>query len=326
MRVKRLFLFGFLALLATVLIATLTACLGPGANRAPSAALTATPESGYAPLVVRFDARASRDPDGDPLVFAWTFDDADTATGPVVERTFPAGTHTALLEISDGRGGSDVAAVTVSAQAVPAGYVPRSFSWSTAGEPRTCTFLIPWDLYQMYKGRLRGTAGAAYAYGDYVADSLDDPTMRDYASLLWTHTSNVEAFVDDVLAFVQQAIRYRRDPLLQEWPWYPLETLVAGEGDCEDSAILFVSLLRARSVASSLAFVDTDGDRVPDHVLALVPVTAAWASHLACSRPLLVLDDVTYAVAETAGDGAPIRLGCDPWDLAPGDVYEIWSF
>lgn len=323
MRAQRLLQI-VLCLLLGGLVAALAGCFGPWENRAPVAAFTATPESGYAPLAVRLDARASRDPDKDPLTFSWTFDDEATAAGSVLDRTFSAGTHTILLRVTDGRGGEGVATRTVSAQAVPEGYLPRQFAWTTRGAARSCTFLIPLDLYQMYKGRIRTGLGETHAYADYVLDPLDDPTLEDYAQVLWAHTQNVEAFVDDALAFVQQAIRYRRDPSKQEWPWYPLETLVAGEGDCEDSAILFASLLRARGIAVSLAFVDTDADRLPDHVLALVPVTAAWASRLACPREGLILGSVLYAVAETAGDGGEIWLGCDPWDLTPDDVYEIW--
>ena len=311
---------------ACFLLAGLTSCLGPGPNRAPTASFTASPESGYAPLTVQLDARASRDPDGDLLTYAWTFDNTETATGAVVARTFAAGTHSIALEVSDGRGGVDVRTGTVSAQAVPDGYVARDFAWSVDDAPHACTLLIPWDLYQMYKARIRNTAAESYAYGDYVADPLDDPTMRDYAGIFWTHADSVEGFVDDVLAFVQVAIRYRPDPTGQDWPWYPLETLVAGEGDCEDSAILFVSLLRARSVSSSLAFVDTNSDHLPDHVLALVPVSPAWASRLTCSAQLLVLNGVSYAVAETAGDTPSIHLGCDPWGLTPDDVYQVWPF
>ncbi len=314
-------MFWFLAL-----VAGLAACQPLTPNRAPIAAFVATPASGYAPLVVQLDARGSSDPDGDLLAFSWTFDGTETASGSVIVRTFAAGTHTVRLEVTDGRGGIDVLTHSVDAQPVPAGYVPRSFSWQLRGEPRSCTFLIPWDLYQTYRGRIRTSGAEAYAYGDYVSDPLDDPTLRDYADVLWAHAASVEDFVDDTLAFVQTTIRYRPDPASQEWPWYPLETLVAGEGDCEDSSILFVSLLRARSVASSLAFVDTDSDRLPDHVLALVPMSPAWASRLTCSAPLLTLGGATYAVAETASDGPPIPLGCDPWGLDPADVYQVWSF
>jgi hypothetical protein len=144
----------------------------------------------------------------------------------------------------------------------------------------------------MYRGRIRATAAESYAYGDYVVDSLDHPTIEDYAGVFWAHTDSVEAFVDYALAFVQGAIRYRPDPTRQEWPWYPLETLMASEGDCEDSAVLFVSLLRARGVSSSLAFADTDSGRLPDHVLVLVPVSEPSAARLTCSASLLLLDGV----------------------------------
>jgi hypothetical protein len=302
----------------------LEACLGPSANHSPVAFFVASPESGYAPLTVELDARASHDPDGDPLTYAWTVDGAETASGAVVVQEFDAGTHTVELQVADNHGAIDVRTRMVAAEQVPAGYVPRRFSWTARDVTRSCTLLIPWDLYQMYKARIRNTAAETYAYGDYVVDPLDDPTLRDYADVLWAQTDDTESFVANALAFVQTAIRYRPDPLPQDWPWYPLETLVAGEGDCEDTAILFVSLLRARSVPSSLAFADTNHDRIPDHVLALVPVSGAWASRLTCSAPLLVLDGIAYAVAETAGDGPPIPLGCDPWSLAPDDVYHVW--
>ncbi len=325
MRVYRQFQIAFLLALAAA-AAPLAGCLGPAANRAPVASFVALPPSGYEPLEIQFDARASRDPDSDRLTYAWAFGDGGTARGSVVEHTFFEGTYTVALEVSDGRGGFSTATETVSAQAVPAGYVPRTFTWTSAGVARAETLLIPWDLYQMYKGRIRNTAAESYAYGDYVSDPLDDPTLEDYASVLWAMAGSVEEFVDEALAFAQGAIRYRADPVLQEWPWYPLETLVAGEGDCEDSAILFVSLLRARLVSSSLAFVDTDSDRLPDHILALVPVTPAWKALLSCQTELLSLGGVLYAVAETADSGSPIPLGCDPWNLSPEDIYEVWRF
>ncbi len=314
------------ALAGCIAVASLSACLGPQPNRNPTATFLASPQAGYAPLAVELDARASRDPDGDPLTYEWAFDNAESASGAVIVRTFYAGAHTVELRVSDDRGGTDIETGSIAVQAVPEGYVARSFAWIAKGVPQTCTFLIPWDLYQMYKGRIRNTAAESYAYGDYVVDPLDDPTIRDYAGVFWARTDSVEAFVDYALAFVQGAIRYRPDPTRQEWPWYPLETLVAGEGDCEDSAILFVSLLRARGVSSSLAFVDTDSDRLPDHVLVLVPVSEPWAARLTCSAPLLLFDGVRYAVAETASDGLPIPLGCDPWDLSPEDVFQVWPF
>jgi hypothetical protein len=86
-------------------------------NQAPTAAVTASPSSGSAPLTVTLDARGSSDPDGGTLQFSWdldgdgTFGDATTAT---VTRTYQApGDVTVRVRVTDAQGASDTASVTV---------------------------------------------------------------------------------------------------------------------------------------------------------------------------------------------------------------------
>ncbi len=92
-----------------------------GTNRPPVAAVSATPTSGSVPLAVSFDARASSDPDGDPLSFAWDFGkDGDglfnDATGSTTSTTYTnPGTYVARVRVTDGRGGSAIAQVTINA-------------------------------------------------------------------------------------------------------------------------------------------------------------------------------------------------------------------
>ncbi|MBJ7330107.1 MAG: PQQ-dependent sugar dehydrogenase [Solirubrobacteraceae bacterium] len=85
-------------------------------NRVPVADATATPSSGSAPLTVNLSSSASRDPDGDPLTYRWTFGDgtaASTAASPQHVYT-AAGTYTVTLTVDDGRGGtaSDTVQIT----------------------------------------------------------------------------------------------------------------------------------------------------------------------------------------------------------------------
>ncbi len=308
----------------TVVLVVLVGCT-PAVNHPPVAVADVRPTEGYAPFLAHLDAGRSHDADGDPLSYAWTFDDGGSLEGEAGEHTFAAGAHGITLTVADDRGGVGTASVAVSVAEVPEGYVMKRFDWLYAGETQFWDFIAPWSLYRTYRDRLRNSAAEAYAYGDYVEDPLDDPTIEDYAALLWERAGHDEdAFVECTLSFCQGAIRYEADPIGQEWPLYPLETLVDGTGDCEDTTILFVSLLRGRGVPASIGFVDTNDDELPDHVLALVPVTPARERALACPG-VVAVGGVRYAVAETATDDI-LPLGCAPWDLESSDVYEIWSF
>ena len=88
-----------------------------GANRPPVAVAAASPTSGPAPLTVTFNGSQSSDPDGDTLTYAWDLDgdgqhDDSTAVGPTFTYT-TSGSHTASLRVTDSRGASGQAAVTV---------------------------------------------------------------------------------------------------------------------------------------------------------------------------------------------------------------------
>ena len=90
-------------------------------NRAPVAALTASPRSGAAPLTVRFDASGSSDPDGQSLSFEWDFGDGILAgSGSVQTHTYPnPGRFTAKATVRDERGGSASASAMIDAGNAP---------------------------------------------------------------------------------------------------------------------------------------------------------------------------------------------------------------
>ncbi len=73
-------------------------------NTAPTAAFTATPTSGPAPLNVAFDASTSSDADLDPLTYSWAFGDGNTGTGETTSHTYAAdGIYNVTLTVSDGQ-------------------------------------------------------------------------------------------------------------------------------------------------------------------------------------------------------------------------------
>jgi len=308
----------------TLVALTLSGCALLRRNRAPVAAFTATPDGGYAPLDVAFDASDSLDPDGDPLTYAWSFGDGTSGSGVAAAHTYAhAGTYEAILRVTDPGGLEGAALLPIGVSEVPQDHVALRLGWIWDGREQRLDFAVPWNLYQVYRGRLRTPLVDNYEYGAFVEDPLDDPTLEDLAQLLWDRAAGDEvAFAEYALAFTQGAIAYLADPPDVEWPLYPIETLVDGEGDCEDTAILYVSLLRARAVSTLLAFVDTDGDGLPDHVLALVAVPGSFAQ-----RPGVTVigqDDKWYAVAETSS--GTLGLGIDPWGLEAEDLIRVWGF
>ncbi len=113
------------------------------ANRAPTAVASADKTSGATPLVVNFSGAGSSDPDGDGLSYAWSFSDGTSATGSNVQKTFNnAGTYTARLTVSDGRGGSDQSDLitVVAGSQRPTAAITSPVVGSTYGGGQTISF------------------------------------------------------------------------------------------------------------------------------------------------------------------------------------------
>lgn len=86
-------------------------------NQPPTAAISAQPLEGVAPLTVAFDGRGSTDADGDPLTYRWDLNGdgaLNDSTSPNPSYTYTtAGTYTVRLEVSDGRGGTGTDSTTI---------------------------------------------------------------------------------------------------------------------------------------------------------------------------------------------------------------------
>ncbi|MGH2446449.1 MAG: PQQ-dependent sugar dehydrogenase [Candidatus Limnocylindria bacterium] len=88
-------------------------------NDPPVADANADPTSGAAPLEVEFDASGSTDPEGDPLTYAWDFDDDgdglfNDAAGISPSHVYASpGSYDARVRVRDDNGGEDIDEVTV---------------------------------------------------------------------------------------------------------------------------------------------------------------------------------------------------------------------
>ncbi len=90
-------------------------------NRAPVAALNASPPAGKQPLEVRFDASASNDADGDALKYAWDFGGGKTSAEATPRLTFTEpGQHAVSLRVTDAAGAvSEARTVITVGNAIP---------------------------------------------------------------------------------------------------------------------------------------------------------------------------------------------------------------
>jgi hypothetical protein len=103
----------------------------------------------------------------------------------------------------------------------------------------------------------------------YVEDMtlFVDPSSFDKVipELYYETGNNEEKFIGEVWNFVTQLSLYSED--IGETPRFPIETLNAGGGDCEDSAILFASMILAAPVdwKVQLVYMDMDNPTNPQN-------------------------------------------------------------
>jgi len=117
------------------------------------------------------------------------------------------------------------------------------FEWKSIVNYFTITINIPGQEYYEYSLRERTPSYASYV-------KSDDSSIKDLAYKL-NEIAEKRKFTqyqkaEFVLSFVQN-LEYLSDQKtkgMTEYPRYPVETLVDGGGDCEDTAILFVSLIQ----------------------------------------------------------------------------------
>jgi PKD repeat protein len=90
-------------------------------NTPPTAAASATPTSGTAPLTVNFSSTGSSDPDGSITGYSWNFGDGTAvSTSPAPSHVYQnAGNFTAVLTVTDNRGATATAQVAITVNPNP---------------------------------------------------------------------------------------------------------------------------------------------------------------------------------------------------------------
>jgi hypothetical protein len=86
--------------------------------------------------------------------------------------------------------------------------------------------------------------------------SITDPNLQELASNIAANETNVLEIVTNLVTWIQQNISYpypdQSPKIGHELPLYPHETLQYNEGDCDDQAILLITLCRILEIPAYL--------------------------------------------------------------------------
>jgi cell division protein FtsL len=131
---------------------------------------------------------------------------------------------------------------------------------------------------------------------------VDPAPFREVMSELYYRTGGGDAFIREAWNIVTQLTVYSSE--MQETPRFPLETFLAGGGDCEDTAILLASMVKAAPVNWKVALVYMD------------------------SHNPYVLSDVNHVIVHIdTGDRQYYIETTSDYDMEPfGDYVAGWLF
>ena len=154
-------------------------------------------------------------------------------------------------------------------------------------------------------GRVYAEYGINDPYREYVRD-VALKLKQKFDEQVAPSNDNRRRLAEFMLYFVQSGMGYCYDPSNKrsDWPRFPSETLANGSGDCEDTSILYMELLRHVGIDSALF-------SVPRH--ACVGVDVRMLRTATGEDPVIYKwADKQYVYAETAMDkGSQTVLGTD---------------
>ncbi|MHB8164198.1 MAG: transglutaminase-like domain-containing protein [Methanoregula sp.] len=127
--------------------------------------------------------------------------------------------------------------------------ISRSYHWSFGDSSYSWKVTIPKSLYDYYRAQPHDLSKQT-TYKNYAISSNDKPYLNAMITKFRESGKNngysESETIMNVIAFVQSFPYFKDDVSTKydDYPRYPIETLVDNGGDCEDTAILTAALLR----------------------------------------------------------------------------------
>ena len=198
-------------------------------------------------------------------------------------------------------------------------FIHTTYSWMMNGTGLTLNMDIPKNLYDSYKSKTRIQTVNPDVYSLYVSHPEDDEYISYIAEAIrqmaLKQGLTADQYIQSVIKFVR-SVTYSTDIQSEgydEYPRYPIETLVEHEGDCEDSAILLASIMQASGLSPVLLI--TKLTVTPGH--AAVGVAGEGSPDLMYYR----YEGKNYTYVEATD--SPLRIGEIPNRYKPDDFIVI---
>jgi hypothetical protein len=191
----------------------------------------------------------------------------------------------------------------------------RHYEWEFEGTTWNWNMMINKTEYMYYSSQPR-----TYDYASYMTD--DDEYIESLAESL-DEVADSEGWssfelVSFTLAFVQ-SLEYTEDDVTtgyDEYPRYPIETLVDRGGDCEDTSVLFATLIQADPINIDCVLLILPSD-APEHMAAGV------AGGSGISGAYYEYDGRNYYYCETTGEGWMVGDIPLEYRFASVDIIEV---
>ncbi|MCX6760966.1 MAG: hypothetical protein NTZ84_02615, partial [Candidatus Nealsonbacteria bacterium] len=161
--------------------------------------------------------------------------------------------------------------------------MPQYFSWSYGGYDWNWTIKIHEDWFDYYKAKNPRPKPTSIDYITY-----NDPFIKGVSEKIAEAAENKNLCASCLAASFIHSLSYIDDKYTgyDEYPKYPVETIMEKNGDCEDTSYLLASIIRAMNI---------------DAVLILLPGHMAVGVWMDCDSPgtYYKLDDRCYYYIET---------------------------
>ena len=200
--------------------------------------------------------------------------------------------------------------------------IMRKFTWKYGGIDWDWEAEIPKQLYQTLHDKPRPRTENCN-YSVYVTQSLDDGFFQKLASALSAEGVKLgftnEQMVELAVLFVQ-TIPYSFDidtTGREEYPRYPIETLIDGTGDCEDHSILLAELLRSMNYDAILLFYSGESGERAHMAIGVADNGNTYGTYYDHNGKSYYYIETTFAGWRIGDIPEEFKVPAYTWDLVP---------